>query len=679
MAPLLVGLGAVAVSAVLLACLLRFASVVSFFLAAYLIAWVEIVAVVVALSVGRWVEPAPLLGTLVAIAAVACAVWISRDRPQPPSIRVAARSGLRASSDPLVAAPLLMSATALLYTLVMTLTTTPNDGDPLAYELTRAAFWRQENGIVDLEAAYVPLDFWPPVAEIAALVVMTLAGNDQTTGLTQWFAVFALSLATFGVGRRIGLDHRPALWGASLVILFPVIVAQTWSALTDIVFASFAVAAVYFGLGSRRVELLPLALATGLAMGTKFLGPIFAPLFLLILAVAQPARRWAAVLGAAFAGAAIASLWYLRTLVATGHPVGNEGAGVQSREVAPVVTTFQLLTAEVFDLSGSAGRDVWLYTIAGVVLVAVALVARYGFGKRVGAGVLLAGVLVAAAPHLVSLLGRAYARSGVFVGEQLGRPDLVHELRGWSPSEVSDGAYSWFGPIGVLLAFGAIAVAVLEARRQRLPRVAIALAAAPIVAIALISVTVSYQNHQGRYFMSAFALCMATCGGFALRHRWVGATVVGVAGVTVVLALVNSLGKPTGVGVLHSNPGSSVWSMPRWEQQGILRSAAAERDEVMTFRFVQERIPDDASVGVALAYNSFVFPYFGRTLERTLTIVDAGDVVPDEVDWIVASPGQPLEGCTQAWRRERLGSHGWSVWRRIDTEACAETERLDAS
>ena len=385
------------------------------------------------------------------------------------------------------------------------------------------------------------------------------------------------------------------------------------------------------------------------------------------------------MLGAAIAGAAVASLWYLRTLVETGHPVGNEGAGLQSRELAPVVTTFQLLTAEIFDLSGSAGRDVWLYTIAGLVLVAVALVARYGFGKRVGAGVLVAGILVAAAPHLVSLLGRAYARSGVFVGEQLGRPDLVDQLRGWRPSEISDGAYSWFGPIGVLLAFGAIVVAVVEVRRQRLPGAAIALAAAPIVAIGLISVTVSYQNHQGRYFMSAFALCIATCGGFALRHRWVGATVVGVAGVTVVLALVNSLGKPTGVGVLHANPGRSVWSMPRWEQQGILRSTPAERDEVMTFRFVQERIPEDASVGVALAYNSFVFPYFGRKLERKLTIVDAGDDVPEEVDWMVASPGQPLEGCPRAWRRERLGRYGWSVWRRIETDACSESERLNPS
>ena len=32
----------------------------------------------------------------------------------------------------------------------------------------------------------------------------------------------------------------------------------------------------------------------------------------------------------------------------------------------------------------------------------------------------------------------------------------------------------------------------------------------------------------------------------------------------------------------------------------------------MTIRFMEERVPPNASVGVALVYNSFVFPYFGR-------------------------------------------------------------------
>ena len=278
MGHLVVGFAALAVSAGFLASLLRLRSVVSFVLATYLVAWTLTVVVVFALSAGNWVEPAPLLGAFVAVATISLAIWSLSGRPRPPSFTAAARLAARAACDPLVAAPIFISAGALLYTLVVTLTTAPNDGDPLAYELARSAFWRQEQGVVNLGAAYVPLDFWPPVAETMSLVLMTLSGSDQVTGLPQWLAVPTLALGTYGISRRIGLDRRSALWGASLVPVFPVVTTQSWSAFTDIVFASFAVAAVYFGVGSSRVELVPLALASGLALGTSTVTPILAPL-----------------------------------------------------------------------------------------------------------------------------------------------------------------------------------------------------------------------------------------------------------------------------------------------------------------------------------------------------------------------------------------------------------------
>ena len=171
------------------------------------------------------------------------------------------------------------------------------------------------------------LNFSPPVAETGDLVILTLSGTDRFVGLTQWFAVLALTLATFGVARRIGLDRRSALWGASLVPLIPIVLAQSWTSFTDLVFGSFAVTAVISGSEPLGVELLPLGLAVGLAMGTKFLGPIFAPLFALILVLAQPARLWPRVAAVSVAGGAVASLWYLRTQLEAGDPVGNSGAG----------------------------------------------------------------------------------------------------------------------------------------------------------------------------------------------------------------------------------------------------------------------------------------------------------------------------------------------------------------
>jgi hypothetical protein len=674
---LVVGFGAAVVGAVFLACMLRPRSAVSFVLEAYLFVWAELLVVCFALSAWSWLERWSLLAGLFVVSGAAAILWSVAGRPPPPpSLAQAPRRVREAASDPLVAILLAVCALALTYTLVVTLSTAPNDGDPLVYEITRAAFWRQQHGIGNLGDGYQPsLDFWPPVAETGTLTVITLSKSERYVGLTQWFGVWMLAVGTFGVARRIGLKPGAALWGAALVPTLPVVLTQSWSAFTDVVFASFAVSAVYFGLGALGLELAPFALAVGLATGTKYLGPIFAPLFAVILAVAQPRRHWLPLAGAALAGAAVAGTWYVRTQIENGDPAGNNGVGLQSHDVASVVTTFQRMSVEVLDLSGASARGVWVYSLAALLIAAVAVVLalrRDGRARQL----LLAAAVVAVAPFVVREVARAWATVGVHIGRGLGRADLVDQLRAWHASTAADGAFSWFGPVGALLAVAALPIAVVEVRRREVTRTAIALAAAPLVAIALLSLIVSYQRYQGRYFTSAFALCAATFGGYALTRRWLGTAVVGMAAVTALLTLVNAVGKPTGITVLGEHASDSVWSMPRWEQQGILRSTPAERDEVQSMRFVEEHVSSDASLGIALVGNSFAEPYFGRHLTRRLTIVDEGDTLPGDVAWIVASPGRTLVGCRDSWRRERRGPYGWSVWRRITPDTCSSTGRL---
>lgn len=671
MLSLILGTGAVTVGAVLLACVLRAQGIVSFVLAAYLLAWTEVVVVCFALSAGRWLDRWTLVACFLLVTAAATILWLVSGRPRPPSLMGAARRGASAAADPLVAFPLLVSAAALTYTLVVTLTTAPNDGDPLVYELTRAAFWRQEHGIINLHAAYEPrLDFSPPVAETGFLVTVTLSGTDQFAGLVQWVAIPMLALASYGLGRRIGLQRRPALWSASLVPMFPVVITQSWSAFTDLVFSSFTVAAVYFGIGGLGLELVPFTLAVALGIGTKFLGPIFVPLFAVILGVAQPLRRWPPLAAAGIGGIAISSAWYVRNQIEASDPAGNSGVGLQSLGIAPVVTTFQRLTVEIFDLSGASGRSAWLYFIAALVLVALAL-SRWALGDRHALGLLVAAGLIAVTPYVVSLVAQSWASVGLTIGDALGRPDLVDQLRDWRVPTASDGAFSWFGPVGAVLALGALPVAAVEILSRRLTKTALILATTPIAALALVSFVISYQRYQGRYFISAFALCVAVWGGFALRRRWVGTVIVGMATVTVLLSLVNSMGKPSGLALFEGDTGMSVWSMPRWMQQGILRPTPPERDEILTIRYVQERVPDDASLGIALVDNSFAAPYFGRNFRRTLSIIDAGDAVPRDVDWIVAAPERVLRGCRNAWTRVRTGTYGWTVWRRMAPDTCS--------
>lgn len=661
------GVGAVTLGSSSLACLLRLRSVTGFVLAAYAIGWAEVVAVCFSLSAGSWLERWTLLAAFLVVNTAAVGAWLVAGRPAPPAIGEALGRARGAAGDPLVAILLAVSALALTYTFVVSVTTAPNDGDPLVYELTRAAFWRQEHGIEHLGAAYdARIDYSPPVAETGVLAVMTLSGSDRFVGLPQWVALVMLALATYGVGRRIGLERRAALFGAALVPTLPVALVQSWSAFTDLVFSSFAVTAVYFGLGALGLELLPFALAVGLGMGTKFLGPIFAPLLAAILLVAQPARRWLPLGLAAIAGAGLASTWYLHTQYTAGDPVGNGGGGTQTYGFAPIVTTFQHLTVELFDLSGASGKGVWLYSAAALAVGAVA-------AARGTPSLFSAAAAIAATPPLVSLLARAWADTGVWLGDDvLGRAELVDLLHDRSASTLSDGAVSWFGPVGALLALGVPAFVAVEVRRRRLPRVALVLTAIPLAAIGAIALVISYQPYQGRYFVSAMALGAAVVGAVATSRRWLGVAVVGVASVTAALSLANSLGKPSGLA------GPSVWSLSRWEQQGLLRPTAGGQDEAFTMQFVEDHVPEDSRVAIALVSNSFAAPYFGRNLGRRLTILDRGDVIRDGVDWIVAAPGRRLIGCPEVWDRDRLGLFGWAVWERSGPDTCMLPSLLES-
>ena len=200
---------------------------------------------------------------------------------------------------------------------------------------------------------------------------------------------------------------------------------------------------------------------------------------------------------------------------------------------------------------------------------------------------------------------------------------------------------------------------------------ALVLAAAPAIAMLCLALTVIYLHYQGRYFISGVALS-ASVWGVLLRRPSLGIAVTTASVVTAGLCLVNSLGKPPGFDLIHTDPRPSVWSMPRWEQQGLLRWSPKERDEINTMRFVEHHIPLDASVGLALRENDFGFPYFGPDLTRHITIVDAGDALPPEIRWLVAGPGRTVDTCSGAWRRSWRTPSGWRVFRRL-----APQERCD--
>ena len=492
---------------------------------------------------------------------------------------------------------------------------------------------------------------------------MVVSGSDRFAALGQFLAVGALAVAVFGVGRRIGLPGRRAAFGALLVPLLPVVLVQSWTGFTDLVFASFLVAAVYFGLGSRRGELVPFGLAVGLALGTKFSARCCfrsspCPCSCTSPLAASPGFALSGLAGAAFGG-----IWYVANAFRADEALGDvDESGFQSLGLGPVAASLIRYVVEFLDLSGSLGADVLVYAVAGTALAVAALALRAERGTR-------RSLLAAAAAVALLPLGIATARRAVAaLGETAWAAGGDSEVERWFAENavqqtVSDGAVSWFGPLGVTMAVAALPLAVVAVKRGA-KRTAIVMAAAPFLALLCVALSVVYLRYQGRYFVAGLALSASTWG-LAAGWRAARVAIATAALVTAFLCLLNSIGKPSGLDLLHAKHQATVWSMPRWEQQGLLRWSPPERHEIRTMRFVERTVPLDASIGLALETNDFGFPYFGAGLTRRVSIVDDGDTIPPTVDWLVVSPGRRVARCDAAWRvahRERLG---WEVWRRI--------------
>ena len=593
-------------------------------------------------------------------------IWAAAGRPTPP-LRGRLSRIRRGCEDRVLAALLVGVVVAYAYAFALAVGTAANDGDPLVY-ITPAALWRQNGGVGALDTAYdARLDIHPPNAEIGQLATIVISGTDRFAALRQFVAVGALVIAVLGIGGRIGLQGRQAAFGALLVPLLPVVLVQSWTGFTDLVFASFLVSAVYFGLGSRRGELLPFALAIGLALGTKFLGPLLLPVVAASLLVHQPIRRLLGFAIAGLTGAAFGAIWYVANAFRAGEALGNvDETGFQPLAWRPVAASLNRYVVELFDLSGALGADVLLYAVVGVALAvgAIALRVRGEPRRSLLAAAAVVGLLplgVAAGRRLVAALGEtAWAAGGNSTLEQWFADNAVQQ-------RASDGAVSWFGPVGVTMAVAALPLAV-HAVRHGAARVAIVMAAAPFLALLCISLSVVYLRYQGRYFVGGLALSASTWG---LVTRWRAARVaIATASLlTGFLCLVNSLGKPSGLELFHEKGRPPVWAMERWEQQGLLRWSPPERHEIRTIRFVERTVPRDAHIGLALVTNDFGLPYFGAGLTRHVSIVDDGDLIPATVDWLVVSSGRRVKRCASAWRVAHREPQGWEVWRRVGAQA----------
>ena len=245
----------------------------------------------------------------------------------------------------------------------------------------------------------------------------------------------------------------------------------------------------------------------------------------------------------------------------------------------------------VVELPGGAGRDRWLYAVAATCRPP-RRARRVSHGAEVqcwgprGVG----GARAHADPDSAPLRS---TRPIASCGSAVGRDDLAAGVGRDITRSASN--VTWYGPLGALLVVAGLGVALVAARtRSYSPGSASLLALAPVDWLVALSALLFYQDAAGRFFMAPVALAGATWG-LAARVRWAGGALTAIAVVTTLaLAVLNDAKRPSGLPLLERPTTSSYFSEPRWSAQGR---------EVFVpdlIRFVDERVPADASIALAI-------------------------------------------------------------------------------
>ncbi len=651
----LAGLCLVAVAAAVPASIVARESVVAFLLALWVFGFALVVGVSLLLSLAHWLTRVGLLAAFTAVC-LASLAHAAVHGVRPPPFSFALRSAQETLRDPVLAILAATGLAAYAYATLLAVLTAPNEDDAVAYHLLRAAFWKQDHAIgwiagpVDARA-----NVSPPVAEIGVAVSMVLNQGERFVALAQLLAVPACALAAYGLARRIGLDRRAAAFGGLCVPLLPLVLLQSSTAMNDLVPAAFAGAAAYFALRDRAADILVAGLAVALMLGTKTAGLLLLPALALVVTLGQPVRRWALCAGVGLAGILAGSAWYLVDQHETGSLTGGladaQGASDGLDLVAPAARFVRYLTTAV-EVSGAVGADRLLYVLVGGVLVVAGLAAH-----RRSLGV--AGLLVGAVPLLLPvrrMLDEGYRR----FFWKIGRHDLFGLDNGDNRDTIASTAYTWYGPVGLLLSAAALALVIREVRRRSLPPVAVAIALAPLVSLATMALVLAWNGVYGRLIMGAIVIG-AAAWGVLYRFRAVSIAVAAVSAVLALTSLVWSNQKPLGVRLLEPARAESAWTAKRWELQEFVDGTAP------FLGLVETTVPADARIAVATGLPPYTF--FGSHLTREVHLVEPGTTnVPG--DWLVLTAGTPPT-CPTSW--EPSGhADGYALWRRTGPDCTTD-------
>ena len=643
---LVVGAGA------LVASCLGLRSTIGFLLAVYLLASGEVVAVSLGLSLVDAFTRGWLLAVFAAWLGLACVVWVRRGRPRPRLALVApAREALR---DRAVAVLAGLAVLTYAYVLLVAVTLPQSLPDTMLYHLPRAALWKQQHAV-----GYVPnapderIDVFPPAAEIESSVSMILSHGDRYVALVQVLALVASCLAIAGIARRLGLSGSGAAFGALAFATFTVVVLQAPTALNDLVVASFLVACAYFAMARSREELALAALALALAVGTKGTAAFAIPALALFVLASQPRRRWWSLVALGAVGIVLGSFWFAVNLVEAGHVTGGV---VVDRGVNPLGERMWRSVSDLLELSNGENTALLaspLWGVAALLLAAVAAIALWRRSRTAAGFALVVGASAFLAAPLLVTWARVAARVVAHAANAVGL-DVPGPAGRLPEGFVESPMHSSYGLAFVILLLGAGALVVVDVLRRRLPVAALFAVVAVPLTLVVTALVLAYDPQRMRYIVFAVALAAAVFG-VALRVRPLAWAAVAATGVSLAVSAAYFIPRPAGLALL---PGNRDRETARWFVQAEGGAGDGE-----AFRFLEERIPDDATVALAVTRNTYLYPAWDAGLRRTVVFVPEDGSVPESARWLVVGPSRAIDEQALEAAGWRLGLSSSGRWR----------------
>jgi len=473
----------------------------------------------------------------------------------------------------------------------------------------------------------------------------------------QVLALVASCLAIAGIARRLGFSRSGAAFGALVFATFTVVVLQAQTALNDLVVASFLVGCAYFAMGSSRAELALAALALALAVGTKGTAAFALPTLALFAFASQPRRRWWSIAALGGVGIVLGSFWFAVNLAEVGHLTGGV---VVDRGVNPLGERVWRSVADLLELSNGENTGLLASPLWGLAAFAVALVVAGLLWRRsrtaAGVAVLVGAIAFLVAPMIVTwvrVAARVVAHAANAVGLDVAGP------AGRLPTGfVESPMHSSYGLAFVTLLLGAGTLVVADVVRRRLPVAAlVALVGVPLTLL-VTALVLAYDPQRMRYVVFAVALAAAVFG-VALRVRALAWAAVAATTVSLAVSVAYFIPRPAGLALL---PGNRERETARWFVQA--EGGAGDGD---AFRFLEEEIPDDATVALAVTRNTYVYPAWDAGLRRTVVFVPEDGSVPEPARWLVVGPSKTIdeEALESAgWRLELASTGRWRIYGR---------------